>query len=227
MSTPDPKAQPTSAASAHHADPAEVQFLVVRAGRTCWDEAQRVQGRTDLPLTERGRADVIAALEAAKALAPDKLAFVYTGPDEASEETARLVADRFGGKVKVLDELIGWDFGLWHGLHEEELAARYARAWERWLEDPTAVTPPNGERASDVQTRVAAALHRIAYKAESKPVAAILRPLQSALLHCWLNDRPINDLWEVAYRVPTAFRVALDPETLQGRIIGAITKASV
>lgn len=205
----------------------QVEILIVRAGRTCWDESQRVQGRTDLPLTDRGRGDVVSALEAAAHLAPSRIAVVYTGPDEASEETAWLVANRFGGKLKVLDELVGWDFGLWHGLQEDELSARYAKAWERWVEDPTAVTPPNGERADDVQERVAGALQRAARKAESKPVAVVLRPLQIALLTRWLSAGSMLDLWAVAHQAPPVLRVRLNPETLQGRILAHVAKAGV
>jgi broad specificity phosphatase PhoE len=205
----------------------EATFLVVRAGRTCWDEAQRVQGKTDLPLTRRGRDDVLAALEAAPSLIPQRLAIVYCGPDEASEQTAQLVAERFGGKVKVLDELVGWDFGLWHGLHEDELASRYATSWERWVEDPTTVTPPNGERASDVQERVAEALRLAAHKAQCKPVAVVLRPLQLAMLTRLLRGEPMHHLWTLAYQAPAMARVALDRQALLGRVLASIAQVGV
>lgn len=209
------------------APPPDIELLIVRAGRTCWDEAERVQGRTDLPLTDRGRADVIAALEAGAHLVPSKLAVVYTGPDEASEATASLVTDRFGGKVKVLDDLVGWDFGLWHGLQEDELRTRYTKAWERWVADPTAVTPPNGERCVDVQERVSDAIRRAARKAESKQVAVVLRPLQIALLSQWLDASPIANLWTVAHQTAPMLRVRLHPQTLEGRTIAAVAKAGV
>lgn len=205
----------------------DIELLIVRAGRTCWDETERVQGRTDLPLTDRGRADVIAALEAAAHLVPTRLGVVYTGPDEASEATASLVADRFGGKVKILDELIGWDFGLWHGLQEDELRTRYAKAWERWVADPTAVTPPNGEQCADVQDRIASSIRRAARKAESKQVAMVLRPLQIALLTQWLEASPIANLWTFAHQTPPVLRVRLHPRTLEGRTIAAVAKVGV
>ncbi|MGP1345461.1 MAG: histidine phosphatase family protein [Phycisphaerales bacterium] len=209
-------------------DPAttpDIELLVVRAGRTCWDESQRVQGRTDLPLTDRGREDIIAALDASTAMVPDRLAVVFTGPDEASQATAAIVADRFGGKVKTLDGLIGWDFGLWHGLHEDELAARYARAWERWVEDPTSVTPPNGEHADDVRQRLQEALARVLDKAASKPVGVVLRPLQMAMLARWLDGESIDDLWAHANRVPGVQRIAIDPDTMRGSVLASTAKA--
>src|SRR5688572_29219178 len=89
------------------------RLLLMRTGSTEWDEAGRLQGSVDLPLSAAARQgvnDQIGMLGAAE------LAVVLTGPDEASRETAEIVADQTGCSPKVVDDLREINLGLWEGM---------------------------------------------------------------------------------------------------------------
>ncbi|MEM9082525.1 MAG: histidine phosphatase family protein [Planctomycetota bacterium] len=180
----------------------EIQLLVFRSASTEWDDAGRLQGKTDLPIGEgiavsanQGVLGFVDALPG-EMIAP---ATVHCASDEASRQTARMVADAFGGgvKVKAVSGLSAMDFGLWEGLLGEELEARYPRRYKGWREDPSSVLVPEGESFADGQARVLTTLAKLADKANGSPVTAVLRPFEFALLGALLDGRGPAAIWDV------------------------------
>src|SRR3990172_8920048 len=43
------------------------------------------------------------------------------------------------------------DFGLWEGLTAEEIQTSYKEAWDNWIADPVATSPPDGESMQEDQ----------------------------------------------------------------------------
>ena len=85
--------------------------VLVRHAETQWSLDGRHTGRTDVPLTERGR-------EAARALAP-RLArrdfrTVLVSPLRRARETCELCG--LGARAQVQQELAEWDYGEYEGL---------------------------------------------------------------------------------------------------------------
>jgi len=126
------------------------ELYLVRHGETDWNAARRIQGRTDIPLNEAGRAQ---AREAAEMLARQEWDAVYASPLDRAQETARIIAARLGlGDVTIVDELIERDYGQAEGMDFDELEARY----------PEGVHAPGQETRAEVAERVVPALLRIA-----------------------------------------------------------------
>ncbi len=196
----------------------DVGLLIIRCGRTAWDEAGRFQGAADLPMSESGRAALTESLgdEEIKALTP---ATILCASDEASKESAQLVSAALGGKVREASGLAGIDFGLWQGLLDAELLERYPTAYQRWRQDPASVNPPEGETFLDVEVRVLTALRKAVEKAGAKPLAVVLRPLPYGLVRTWVHGSSTTRLWDLLedgpnaeyHRVPRSlFRSILD-----------------
>ena len=183
------------------------EVLLLRSGRTTWDDEGRLQGRTDLPLSESGRTAFIAGLR--HALGPDNAGFtvVHHGPDEASRESAEIVAKQTGSKLKEIKGFEGMDVGLWDGLLEAELRERHPRALKQWRNDPTLVTPPEGETVSALTERLLNTLVRVVEKPGDKPVVVILRQIGYGLLANLLTDRRSTDLWKMIHEGPLSTRV--------------------
>ena len=186
---------------------AHIELVLIRAGATEWDDAGRLQGRTDLPLSEAAA----AAFEAEAATLPATVpapAVVYTAPDDASTQSARFVAGAFepAVKVKPITGLAAVSLGLWQGLLPTELETRHPRKYKTWCEDPAAITPHEGEPLLDAEARILAALARLADKAASSPLTVVLRPFEMALVIALLDhDEPVR-LREAAERLPAAVR---------------------
>jgi broad specificity phosphatase PhoE len=79
---------------------------LVRHGETEWAREGRHTSRTDVPLTELGRSQAVAA---GRKLAGTPFVLVLASPRERARETARIAG--FGDRVEVDDDLREWDYG--------------------------------------------------------------------------------------------------------------------
>jgi probable phosphoglycerate mutase len=176
----------------------KIDLVLVRSGRTEWDERGRIQGRTDLPLSATGRAEAAAtALHLAGTLAGLPKPLVHAAPDEASIETATLIADRLNVRPRVLDGLQTMDLGLWEGLLESEIEARFPSASRLWSEQPSLVAAPRGEEFEEADLRFRRTVCEILERPPSRTVVFVSRPLPFAMGCCWLAGRPPRDVWAV------------------------------
>lgn len=231
-------------------------IILLRCGRTDWDDAGRLQGATDLPLSESGRSELAAAVDAAfgdpsQAPSPSGAAapitnstpsvlngsapipslgsrtpvpghqipppaLIHCGPDEASRETARILAEKTDARVLRPDAaLAGMNLGLWEGLLEGELEERFPTCFRQWRDDPAPVTPPEGEPFAGMASRLSEALSRLASRARGKAVAFVLRPIEFGLARCLLTDRPTSALWSMIEDGPAIEAHTLSPETVR------------
>lgn len=171
---------------------ANIEILTLRSGATEWDAGGRLQGETDLPLSEQGRINVqTAALQLGDM---PRVGAILTGTDEASVETAQILASKTGGRVRQMKALDEVGLGLWEGLLESELMDRYRKSYAQWREDPTSVTAPEGEPLREAEQRLFTTAARAMERADRKAVALVLRPLADAMVRCWLEERPPTDI---------------------------------
>ena len=81
----------------------DAEVVLVRHGETEWSRDGRHTGRTDIPLTERGR---LQARAVGAALGGREFARVLTSPLSRAAETCRLAG--FGDRAERRDELKEW-----------------------------------------------------------------------------------------------------------------------
>ncbi|WP_051223940.1 histidine phosphatase family protein [Pseudoclavibacter soli] len=123
---------------------------LIRHGETDWNAQRRIQGRTDIPLNDRGRAQ---ARVAAERLMNTDWQRIYTSPLQRAADTASIVAEVLGLPAPgVLDDVAERSFGEIEGLTYAERTARFA--------EDTAV--PGLETRADVVARSLPALSLLA-----------------------------------------------------------------
>jgi probable phosphoglycerate mutase len=124
-----------------------MQILMIRHGRTEWNEARRIQGRTDIPLNQRGRDE--QACRTLPAGFADAVA--WSSPLARATETARLL----GAIDPSIDErLIEMDFGTWEGRTHTELTAEDPTGMRDLEAQGVDMRPPSGETPREVSTRL-------------------------------------------------------------------------
>ena len=139
--------------------PADRLLFLARHGETEWNRAGRWQGKTDIPLSDAGRAQARAL---AAALVGRGIAEVHASDLQRAAETAAIVAELLGIAAFNVDaRLRERGFGCFEGFTREECAAQHPEAWARYLFDRRA-TPPGGEPQPEVAARVVAALTELA-----------------------------------------------------------------
>jgi ribonuclease H / adenosylcobalamin/alpha-ribazole phosphatase len=174
--------------------------VLLRHGQTPMSVQQRYAGRSDVPLTDVG---VQQAIAAAKRLASAGIGVIVTSPLLRAVQTAREVAAVTGAAVVTDDGFRETDFGAWDGLTFAEVRERWPAELSTWLADPD-VAPPGGESFADVSARVTPALRRVLADREGQQVLIVS------------HVTPIKTLVAAALLAPSAalFRMHLDVAAL-------------
>jgi len=135
----------------------------VRHGETEGESSIRYHGRSDVPLSELGRAQMRAARgEVATRLGGLAFARVFASPLSRAVEGARLIAGT-GARIVAIDEFAEVHFGLFEGLTADEIRQRYPEEFARWRAEPLALsyTYPGGENRGEFAERVERGLGRM------------------------------------------------------------------
>jgi uncharacterized phosphatase len=100
-----------------------VTYAFIRHGQTDWNRDDRLQGSSDIPLNDTGRAQ---AHEAAELLRDGGWQVVVSSPLERARETAQIIADVLGIVLgQSYPELIERDYGEHEGESSSEMVARH------------------------------------------------------------------------------------------------------
>jgi broad specificity phosphatase PhoE/ribonuclease HI len=133
------------------------RIILVRHGETPLTSQGRYSGRGDVPLTDEGEAQAMAAAGRVAGISRD-IAAVLSSPLSRCTRTAQLIADEAGGlPVTIMDDLIECDFGQWEAKTFAEVQERWPAEMSAWLAS-TSVAPPGGESFQAVAKRVRGAL---------------------------------------------------------------------
>lgn len=128
------------------------RFLVVRHGETAWNADGRIQGHTDVELTEKGMEQ---ARLAADRLRSEKIDAVYASDLKRASVTGKIIADPHHLPVNMTPLLREALLGEWQGMTLQEIALRFPEQYAAYSKDSIAHRPPGAERLEDVITRCA------------------------------------------------------------------------
>jgi broad specificity phosphatase PhoE len=121
------------------------RVFLLRHGETEWSRSGKHTGRTDVPLTERGRELAAAAGQLVAGLrGATPPALVLTSPRSRARDTARLAGFR---AADVDERLTEWDYGEYEGRTTPEIRETVP-GWTVWSHPC-----PGGETADEVGKR--------------------------------------------------------------------------
>jgi broad specificity phosphatase PhoE len=187
-----------------------VRLLLARHGETTWNAERRFQGRTDVVLSPRGRAQSEAL---GRALRGYRVAAAYVSPFLRARETAELALAGTGVPVTPVEELRELSLGEWEGCTVEEVRAREGDPYRAWLLAPHDCPPPGGEPLDAVSTRVRAAIDHIsALHPNGDDVLVVAHGGVISVYACALLGCSFNTLWRL--RVDNASLTVVRPPRL-------------
>ncbi len=133
------------------------RLILVRHGETALTQQGRYSGRGDVPLSDQGEAQAMAAGGRVAGISRDVTA-VVSSPLMRCVRTAEHISAEVGGvPVTVVDDLIEVDFGVWEGLTFAEVQEGWPTEMAAWMAS-TSVAPPGGESFQAAAKRVRGAM---------------------------------------------------------------------
>ena len=146
-----------------------MQLILIRHGETLWNKEKRVQGMSDIELSEAG---IKQARKLAWSLRDAAIAAIYASPLKRAFQTAEIINDFHGRTIETCDNLMEMNMGDFEGLSFEDLMARENEFLRRWIAEPASVRMPNGETLSELQDRAWAGIERIIGRRENALVVS-------------------------------------------------------
>ncbi|WP_353988107.1 histidine phosphatase family protein [Ruicaihuangia caeni] len=142
-------------------------IALVRHGQTDWNAEDRMQGSSDIPLNEVGRAQAVTAAEVlsdAAAYGASAWSTIISSPLQRAHETASIIASRLDVPLgEDMPELVERHYGEAEGMTIREIDAKWARR----------TMIPGVEPVDSVVTRGVAALDRIAERHDGSDVVVV------------------------------------------------------
>lgn len=148
-------------------------IYLIRHGESAGNIGGLMQGRLDLPLTDRGRAQAcsVGRWLAALNLQP---AAIYASPLQRARETAELIAEQFAGCAARLEpELVEYHVGALEGLVETHLLEQHPSFSTRPLDARGCYAEYGGESYELVQERLGRFIERVAAEHREHDIIAV------------------------------------------------------
>jgi len=171
-----------------------LHFVLIRPGSTDYDVQERIHGSLDIPLNERGLAEVAEAVEP---LRGQGLKTLYTPVSLPSLQTAEILVKALNIKLKKLERLQSLHLGLWEGMLIDEIRHKQPKAYRQWQEQPEIVCPPEGEMLGEADERVRMAMVKILKRHKNGAVGLVLPEPLLSLARRFLIHGALGDLWKV------------------------------
>ncbi len=179
-------------------------LYLIRHGETIGSDAKRYKGSIDVPLSERGIAQIkkVSVFIAEKL----KLSAVYCSGLSRAAKSAEIIAEPHGLKPMVIHEFRERNFGLWEGMTFSEIKEMYPAEFEGWASDPLRHSPINGESTIEVYERVIGTLDSIVSKhtAESDDqnpvadnIAVVAHGGVNRIILCHLMGVPLENFFRI------------------------------
>ena len=128
-----------------------MRVLLVRHGQTDWNAAGKIQGSSDIPLNDRGRAQARELAERLRDMG--RICAVYTSPLRRALETAAIIGRTLGIAPIAVPQLTELSFGDWEGCSWDEIGERWPEQFARYSEDRKNYAPPGGESYAQMLAR--------------------------------------------------------------------------
>lgn len=140
-----------------------MKLYFIRHGETVWNTQAKLQGKSDIPLNEKG---VALARVTGEALADVPFAAIYSSPLKRALQTAQLVAGDRDVPIVTDRRLEEIGFGIWEGLscHKDHYEIP-SDSFQDFFLDPFGYQPPaQGENVRHVCGRTADFLEELIRK---------------------------------------------------------------
>ena len=184
----------------------KTRILLVRAGSTDLDDQDRIVGSLDMPLSPEGERE---ARTISQDLEGAGINAIFSAVGLASQQTARQLSRSGEIRVRVEENLVNLNYGLWHGKSRSELKENQPKLYRQWQDNPDSICPPDGEPVEAVRDRVRMVLKKIRRKQKTKTIAIVAPDPLLSILRSEIEGTEVRDLLDLRCEENAWFDAAL------------------
>jgi broad specificity phosphatase PhoE len=141
-----------------------MELIIIRHGETVWNKEGRVQGFSDIDLSDVG---FNQAQQLALSLKDHYIHSIYSSPLIRAQKTAQIINQYHNAPIFLESGLMEMDQGDFEGLSYQELMACEKDFLMKWISDPASVKMPNGESFHELQSRAWKVIEGIIIKSDN------------------------------------------------------------
>ena len=160
-------------------------IYIARHGQTEWNERDLIIGRTDLPLTDKGKQQ---ALELAKLVSDTNISRIICSPLQRAFQTAQIVSTECHISVETDSRLIELDYGDYEG------TSKHQPDFINYRRNP-ACHYPHGESQFQVAVRVYTMLDELAARYPDESILLVTHNGICRIITTYFRDMTCEDLY--------------------------------
>ena len=173
----------------HVSKPIATRICIIRHGETDWNVEKRIQGHTDIPLNENGRAQAMAmAFNAAH----QRFQAIYSSDLARAQETAWVLAQREGLEVKLLSQLRERHFGVFQGITAAQGAELHPAAYAYYVARDLEYDFETGESLRGFAERVSEGIDWLLRHHSGQTIAAVSHSGVLDVVYRRATGRPLH-----------------------------------
>jgi broad specificity phosphatase PhoE len=160
-----------------------MKLILIRHGETLWNKEGRVQGTSDIELSDIGtnQAGLLAS-----SLKNQHIEAIYSSPLKRALQTAQIINEFHSLQINTYKELMEMDQGIFEGLSFKELMNDKKDFLKKWIADPAGVKMPKGESLTELQDRAWRIMEHII--SQGKNALVVSHNFTIAAILCHLRD---------------------------------------
>lgn len=170
-----------------------MELYIVRHGETLWNKERRLQGRTDIELSEYGR-DL--AKKTGEAMQDINIDVIYSSPLNRAYETALLIRGNKDIPVIKDERIREMSFGAYEGYKDVELNGT---SFKNFFEAPDKFVPAkDGETFEEVIERASDFMKELLEKNidSDKRIMIVAHGAMNKALMMYIDKKPLKDFWK-------------------------------
>ncbi|MDD6057419.1 MAG: histidine phosphatase family protein [Clostridiales bacterium] len=193
-----------------------MKLYFVRHGETEWNVKKKIQGKTDIPLNEKG---MLQAKQLAERLQEEQkngtlhVKRIYTSPHRRAADTAKEAANALGLSCMELEKLKEMDLGAWEGTTWDAVRENDGETYAVWNANRRYLHTPGGECYNDVLKRTLEALEQILTE-NTEDVLIVTHSAVLMALRCYLKQQPFDEM-AVKFKTKNAEMIQIDAQEIR------------
>lgn len=166
-----------------------MQLILIRHGKTDWNELEKCQGSSDVPLNANG---IVQAEKLAESLKDEKLDYIYSSDLSRARLTAEKIAGFHNLEINIDSGFREMDQGDFEGLEFKLIREKYGHVLKEWRTNPETLIIPGGESLTEVQNRAYGSVMKLLENHYSKTVLVVSHNLTIVTLLCKFSHRSLK-----------------------------------